>query len=73
MLEKIFEALCEQETPPNPIELVEPDHQKTVAAKIQKQHEIIYEAIKARDGEFAYFYMKEHLTFMYRIYDEYFQ
>lgn len=50
-----------------------PFQQKSVAEKFRSQHEKIYEAIRDGNGEYAYFYMKEHLEFVKRIYEEYFQ
>lgn len=53
--------------------LVPPARQKSVAAKIAQQHQEICDALTARDGEFAYFYMKEHLKFIKSIYEEHFK
>lgn len=53
--------------------LVPPAKQKSVAAQIAQQHQEICDALMARDGEFAYFYMKEHLKFIRSIYEEYFK
>lgn len=73
VLETIYKNLKEKDIPPSPIELVEPSHQKTVHAKIREQHRKIFSAIESRNGEFAYFYMKEHQIYIYEIYEEYFQ
>ena len=38
-----------------------------------RQHQDISDALMARNGEFAYFYMKEHLVFIRDTYQEYFK
>ena len=73
VLEDIYRMLKAKDIPPSLTELVEPSRQKTVLAAIQEQHRKIYNAIEAKDGEFAYFYMKEHQTYIYEIYEEYFR
>lgn len=73
VLEEIFRMLKTKDIPPSLTELVEPSHQKTVLATIQEQHRKIFNAITVKDGEFAYFYMKEHQTYIYEIYEEYFR
>lgn len=73
VLEEIYRMLKTKDNPPSLSELVEPSHQKTVLAAIQEQHRKIFNAIQARDGEFAYFYMKEHQTYIYEIYEDYFR
>lgn len=49
-----------------------PEKQAGVAAELNSQHRKIFEAIKRRDGEFAYFYMKEHMQFITGVYESYF-
>ena len=54
------------------LEAVVPERQQTVVEEIRSQHEKIFEAVKNGNGEFAYFYMKEHLLFLKQSYEEYF-
>lgn len=67
-----FESLLKMENVPPMMSLVPPFRQKSVTAKLQSQHEKIYEAIRDGDGEFAYFYMTEHLRFVKATYQEFF-
>jgi len=67
-----FDQLRDLEHGPEFQRLIRPSGQKSVQNKIQEQHRGIYEALESRNGEFAYFYMKEHLMYMYRMYEEYF-
>lgn len=68
-----FDQLNSMETSPTIRRLVPPVRQKSFAAKIAGQHQNISDALTARNGEFAYFYMKEHLVFIRDIYEEYFK
>ena len=68
-----FDQLNSMETSPAIRSLVPPVRQKSVAAKIAQQHQDISDALMARNGEFAYFYMKEHLVFIRDTYQEYFK
>lgn len=61
------------EAAPAIVTLVPPVSQKRVAARITQQHQDICRALLARDGEFAYFYMKEHLKYIRSIYQEHFK
>lgn len=73
----ILEEWCQQlhtlEAETMVLTLVPPANQKSVAAKIDHQHQKICDALLERDGEFAYLYMKEHLRFIKNIYEEYFK
>lgn len=73
VLIETFDRLLVMEDAPPMATLVPPVRQKTVAAKLQSQHERIYEAIRDGNGEFAYFYMKEHMEYVKAIYEEFFQ
>ena len=73
MLLQWFDQLNSMETSPAIRSLVPPVRQKSVAAKIAPQHQDISDALMARNGEFAYFYMKEHLVFIRDTYQEYFK
>lgn len=50
-----------------------PEDQKRTSDILNDQHRKIFEAIRDGDGEFAYFYMKEHSLYLLRVYREYFQ
>lgn len=68
-----FDQLESIETSATIKSLVPPARQKSVSAKISEQHQDICQALKARDGEFAFFYMKKHLVFIRDIYEDYFK
>lgn len=68
----LFDKLEEMEKSEQPLALVQPYRQKTVATVIETQHRNIFNAIANRDAEFAYFYMKEHATYLYHMYADYF-
>lgn len=53
--------------------LLPPDKQKIVSKTLHEQHCRIFETIKRHDGEFAYFYMKEHLRYTKEEYANYFK
>lgn len=55
------------------LRLITPEHQKKISAELNSQHMKILEAIKNHDSEFAYFYMKEHMVFLLKSYEEYFE
>lgn len=73
VLEEIFEKVIALEKNDYPMVLVPPYKQASIAEKIDEQHKNILEAIKRRDGEFAYFYMKEHLLYLKSTYEKYFE
>lgn len=50
-----------------------PEKMNRVEEEMNRQHMKILEAIKRQDGEFAYFYMKEHVAYISEIYEEYFE
>ncbi len=52
--------------------LTVPERQKAVMQNVGIQHRKIYEAVKERNSEFACFYMKEHLQYLLKCYEEYF-
>ncbi len=72
---RIMEDLLAAEAKMGPSEgpmLTVPEQQKAVMEQVGDQHRKIFEAVKARSGEFAYFYMKEHLQYLLEQYEEYF-
>ncbi|OUN02487.1 transcriptional regulator [Flavonifractor sp. An92] len=68
-----FDQLVHLETDPTLSTLVPPARQKSVSALIEQQHQKVFEAIRDRKDEFAYFYMKEHLEFVRETYLSYFE
>ena len=69
---EVFDMLTKMEHLPRVIDIVAPAEQKKVMHTLQSQHKRIYDAICERNGEFAYFYMKEHTAYIYRIYEQHF-
>lgn len=67
-----LDELFQMETDISPSRLTPPVRQKTHAQSIKEQHEKIYDALLRRDGEFAYFYMKEHLRYVKQMYMEFY-
>jgi GntR family transcriptional repressor for pyruvate dehydrogenase complex len=53
--------------------LIPPENQKRVAAELNHQHKKILKAIEEKNGEFAYFYMKEHMSYLLAVYEDYFE
>ena len=53
--------------------LIPPARQKAIGANFSDQHLKICKAIRNRNGEYAYFYMKEHLEYVREAYEEYFR
>lgn len=51
---------------------IQPELQDEVGKVVESHHQKIYEAIRDRNPEFAYFYMKEHTLYMKKRYEEYF-
>lgn len=72
LLEEWLFKLFEMETDPAVVALTPPSMQKRIGSELEHQHEKIYKAIRARNGEFAYFYMKEHTNYVKENYEEYF-
>lgn len=73
VLEEIIEQLLKLEQGGFALGVIFPDNQKETAEIIQEQHEKIYEAIRDRNPEFAYFYMKVHTEYMMKRYKEYYE
>lgn len=71
-LQEFFDSLTKLEDDAGCTVLVPPGRQATVSMELNAQHYKIMEAMKARNSEFAYFYMKEHMTYLKNIYQKYF-
>lgn len=52
--------------------LIPPIMQREIFSQFNEQHRKIAEAIREHDGEFAYFYMKEHTLFVEQVFQSYF-
>lgn len=72
VLVEFFDTLLTLENAPPMLSLVPPFRQKRVTAKLQTQHEKIYEAIRDGNGGLAYFYMLEHMRFVKATYEGFF-
>ena len=68
----LYEKLLGAEANPPITSLVAPNRQKSVQERLDEQHRKVNEAIQNGDGEFAYFYMKEHTLYIKQVYSEYF-
>lgn len=72
ILEEWLSYMFRMETDPAVIALTPPGMQKRISNELVRQHDKIYEAICAHNGEFAYFYMKEHMSYVKENYEKYF-
>lgn len=72
ILVRWLDELFQMETDISASRLTPPVRQKTHAQSIKEQHEKIYAALLRHDGEFAYFYMKEHLQYVKKMYMEFY-
>ena len=73
ILQNLFQELLDLENENMPsIALIPPEKQKLISSKLDKQHYKIFEAIKNKNGDFAYFYMKEHMVYLLEVYKDYF-
>lgn len=68
---EFFDSLTQLETNEGAV-LIPPGRRLSVSQELDAQHSKILEAMKERNSEFAYFYMKEHLTYLKKIYQKYF-
>ena len=72
-LTEIIEQLIHNEETKMPRGILAPERQESIRRKLRAQHQRIFQAIEERNGEFAYFYMKEHSMFVRKMYEEYFE
>ena len=49
-----------------------PENQGKISHELSEQHRKIFEAVRDGDQEFAYFYMKEHMMYLKKAYEEFF-
>lgn len=69
---ELLEKCMDLERTPMKVEMLKPEQQKQVKQLIDRQHRQIVDAVRTHDEEFAYFYMKEHISSLFHIYQEYF-
>lgn len=72
-LSEMMEQLMMLEESKVPLGILQPESQKKMRAILEEQHLKILEAIEEGNPEFAYFYMKEHVAYVAKIYKEYFK
>lgn len=73
VLLNIFEQLINLENTPTKVRMNKPENHKIQTEKIHNGHTKIYKAIKDRNSEFAYFYMKENIMEVISAYNHYFE
>lgn len=73
LLMELFDRMTELETAPPTDSPTEPSKQEAFFAAFRRQHEQIYDAILRRDGEAAYLYMSQHMQYVQKVYEDYFQ
>lgn len=72
ILLELFDSLTQLEANHQPLLFTPPSKQLSVAGQLEEHHHRVFEAIKNHNGEFAYFYMKEHMIFLKDTYQSYF-
>ena len=70
---QIYDDLIRVESSRAPEGIISPERQSDIAVRLDRQHEQILRAIERHDGEFAYFYMKEHTLFINEIFETHFR
>jgi GntR family transcriptional repressor for pyruvate dehydrogenase complex len=70
---KIYDNLISIENSRAPAGIISPENQKDIAVQLDQQHHKILGAIEKHDGEFAYFYMKEHTQFIRDVFEKHFE
>lgn len=73
LLSEQLSQLLMLEANKGPLEDTIPENQEIIHKDLIGQHKRILKAIKNHDGEFAYFYMKEHLIYISNLYKAYFE
>lgn len=72
-LVEVLQQLIAVEESKAPKDMIPPERQEKTAQILCSQHQRILRAIESRDGEFAYFYMKEHEKYIEKMYEDYFR
>lgn len=71
-LNEMMEQLMLLEESEVSLEILQPTDQRRVRKMLDEQHLKIIDAIEEGNGEFAYFYMKEHMSYITKSYEKYF-
>jgi GntR family transcriptional repressor for pyruvate dehydrogenase complex len=73
LLIDFFDGLFKLESEsPLGLVLIPPENQKAVSAELNRQHKNILQALADKNPEFAYFHMKEYMTYLLAVYEDYF-
>lgn len=72
-LNEMMEQLMVLEEAKVPLGILQPESQKKMRDVLEEQHLKIFGAIEEGNAEFAYFYMKEHMAYIIRSYQKYFE
>lgn len=72
ILLEMLEKLIALENTPMKVSMIKPEQKNQTVEAIERQHWQIFQAIKDHNPEFAYFYMKEHVAFLFQTYRDYF-
>jgi len=72
LVDFIRQMVSEEQKGLSSFSLPMPENQKRASGSLRDQHQKILSAIRDGDGEFAYFYTKEHIQYVVRAYEEYF-
>ena len=70
---RIYDNLIVMEEGNAPAGIISPEKQADISSVLEEQHRRILGAIKAHDGEFAYFFMKDHTRFINNMYERHFK
>jgi len=70
---RTWEQLAETSAVVNRLPIVLPTHREEQMEQARRQHRNIFEAIKRRDGEYAYLYMMVHCDWIMETYGQYFE
>lgn len=69
---KIYDNLITLEEGNAPNGVIAPDKQEEISALVDMQHDKILDSIRNHNGEYAYFYMKEHTQYICDMYEKHF-
>lgn len=70
---KMYDTLISIENNQAPVGVISPEKQDDISAQLDRQHAKILRAIEEHNGEFAYFYMKEHTQFISDTFEQHFK
>ena len=73
VIDEIFEKFTILETDKTLVNLIPSMQQTIVSEKLHRQHQEIFDAIRDKKADYAYFYAKRHREYVYETYLEYFR